>query len=157
MDLRQLAATLQEIGPADDAPPAAPLQRQQEQAATVEAQAAAAYREYQENIKRAGELRTAILKGLDAGENPYRLLYMAAECIGRMTGETKAFAEIVKGRITEIYGDGLHDPQAAALELDDVRARLKMLRRPELEHTRNLDAAIRAHEQREHELMSITQ
>lgn len=157
MDLRQLAATLQEIRPADDAPPAAPLQRQQEQAATVEAQAAAAYREYQENIKRAGELRTAILKGLDAGENPYRLLYMAAECIGRMTGETKAFAETVKGRITEIYGDGLHDPQAAALELDDVRVRLKMLRRPELEYTRNLDAAIRAHEQRERELMSITQ
>lgn len=155
MDLRQLAATLQEIGPADDAPPAAPLQRQQKKEQATEARAAAAYREYQENIKRAGSLRTAILKGLDAGENPYRLLYMAAECIGRMTGETRVYAETVKGRITEIYGDALHEPQAAALELDDVRARLAMLRRPELERTSNLTAAIRAHEQRERELMSI--
>ena len=73
----------------------------------------------------------------------------------RMTGETKVFAETVKGRISEIYSDALQVPQAAALELDDVRARLAMLRRPELKRTYNIDAAIRAHEQREKELMTL--
>lgn len=156
MNLREFARNQQsepqEIRPAA---PALPLQRQQEHEKAVTASAADAYRQYQENIRRAGGLRTDIIRGLEAGENPYKLLYLAAECIGSMTGETKVFADAVKGRITEIYGDALQVPQAAALELDDVRARLAMLRRPELKHTRNIDAAIRAHEQREKELMTL--
>lgn len=51
---------------------------------------AEAYREYQQNIKEAGDLRTQIIKGVQAGE-PVELLFLkAVKCIGKMTGE-KAF------------------------------------------------------------------
>lgn len=47
----------------------------------------AAFKEYQENIKRSGTLRSEILKGAQAGDDPTELLLKAAECIGRMTGD----------------------------------------------------------------------
>ena len=51
---------------------------------------AEAYREYQQNIKEAGDLRTQIIKGVQARE-PVELLFLkAVKCIGKMTGE-KAF------------------------------------------------------------------
>lgn len=148
MSLRELAAELQSL---DQTPAtAAPVEPATDSTASI-------YREYQDNTIRAAALQTAILKGLDAGESPYKLLFMAAECIGRMTGETRVFADTVKAKITEIHGEALQRPQAATVELADVRARLAMLERPELEQTRALTAAIRAHKARERELLAIIQ
>lgn len=151
MNLRQLAENLKPLDAGDSATDTGP-QRPPE-----ESEAARICREYQQNTQRANALQTSILKGLTAGENPYKLLYMAVECIGRMTGETRVFADTARGRIMEIYGAALKQPQAAALELEEVRARLAMLERPELEQTRNLTDAIRTHRERERELLSIIQ
>lgn len=166
MNLRELARQQQseQQGPQEPrhepqqigaAAAALPLRQQQERERAAAAAAAAVYKEYQENIKRGESLRTGIIKGLEAGENPYKLLYMAAECIGCMMGETKVFAATVKDLIKEVYGDALQEPRATVLELEEVRARLAMLRRPDLKRTRNINAAIMAYERRERELMTL--
>ena len=46
----------------------------------------AAYKEYQENIKRAGMLREEIAQGVKAGTDKTTLLLLAIECIAAMTG-----------------------------------------------------------------------
>lgn len=50
-----------------------------------------AYKEYQDNIKRAGMLREEITLGARAGTNPATLLLQAVECIAAMTGEAYYF------------------------------------------------------------------
>lgn len=55
------------------------------------------YHQQQENIRRAGQLRTEIIKGAADGEGVEVLFLKACECIGAMTGD-KAFAELVRKR-----------------------------------------------------------
>lgn len=52
-----------------------------------------AYKDYQDNIKRAGELRTRIIKEPDRAQK----LKLALECIGAMTGDT-SFARLAGGK-----------------------------------------------------------
>lgn len=59
-----------------------------------------AYRQYQDNIKKAGQLRSDIIKGAAAGEDTQALLLKACECIGAMTGDA-AFLGMVKKRLNE--------------------------------------------------------
>lgn len=79
-------------------------------------------KEYQENIRRAGNLRADILKGLKTGQDPLRLLLQAAECISAMTGDT-VFYQQVKGDIISIYGYGLGAEATLAEELKTARER----------------------------------
>ena len=60
----------------------------------------AAYAQYQENIRQAGHLRAEILKGLDSGTEADKLLLLAMECIGRMTGEMRTY-EIVRDKLAQ--------------------------------------------------------
>lgn len=55
-------------------------------------------RQQQENIRAAGDLRVKITKGIQAGEDPYKLLLMALDCVSRMTGD-RAFYEQNKAQL----------------------------------------------------------
>ena len=75
------------------------LQREQEDLRKAEEM----YTTYQQNIKRAGTLRSEILKGLRAGEDPRAILLKAVECISLMTGDTVIYSQSKKDLI-EKYG-----------------------------------------------------
>ena len=90
-----------------------------------------AYKDYQDNIKRAGNLRAEILLGIKQGEDPLDLLLKALECIGNMTGDG-ALLKNGRDSLITIYGRGLDNKRALALELEDAEKRLALLLRPEL-------------------------
>lgn len=85
MDLRQYAATQAEAVPVPPAPPPPLLAREQAQEAQDALREAEVYKRYQEATKTSEQARTAITKGLQAGLNPYRLLLIATDCIGKLT------------------------------------------------------------------------
>lgn len=165
MDLRELAAQLaaeaaeqpqEATGGAGEGKPPVMLQREQERRTEAEKKALEVYKEYQKNIRNSESAQTTILKGLQAGENPYKLLLSACECIGYLTSN-KAFSEMARGNILEIVGKGLLQPEALEIELEGVKSRLAMLTRPELEaeppdSRRRIGAAIRAHQKRAGEI-----
>lgn len=168
MDLRELAAQLAAEGaetaqdaaqePVRDKPPAT-LQREQERRTAEQERALQICREYQDNIKKSGSAQTFILKGIQTGENPYKLLLAACECIGRLTSN-RAFKEQTSADIEAIAGKGLLQPEALEIELEGIQSRLAMLTRPELEREpedsrRRIAAAIRAHRQRAGEIEKI--
>lgn len=168
MDLRELAAQLAAEGaetaqdaaqePVRDKPPAT-LQREQERRTAEQERALQICREYQDNIKKSGSAQTFILKGIQTGENPYKLLLAACECIGRLTSN-RAFKEQASADIEAIAGKGLLQPEALEIELEGIQSRLAMLTRPELEREpedsrRRIAAAIRAHRQRAGEIEKI--
>lgn len=168
MDLRELAAQLAAEGagaardaaqePVRDKPPAT-LQREQERHTAEQERALQICREYQDNIKKSGSAQTFILKGIKAGENPYKLLLAACECIGRLTSN-RAFKEQASADIEDIAGKGLLQPEALEIELEGIQRRLAMLTRPELEREpedsrRRIAAAIRAHRQRAGEIEKV--
>ncbi|WP_444319459.1 hypothetical protein [Megasphaera sp.] len=59
-------------------------------------QAAAVYKKYQENIKKAQILKSEILIGAKNGDDLKDLLLKAAVCIGCLTGDSKVYAENMK-------------------------------------------------------------
>jgi len=86
---------------------------------------AAVYKEHQENIKQAEQLRTEINKGVQAGEPVFKLLLKAIECISLMTGD-KLFYDMNKSNLQTIYGI-LGEPAAIEIERQEVEQRLKRL------------------------------
>lgn len=69
--------------------------------------AAGVYREYQENIRRAGHIRTELLKGAESGEPLDGLLLKAARCISLMTADD-LFYRLIK---RELEARGFTDPE----------------------------------------------
>ena len=61
------------------------------------------YSQYQENIKRAGGLRSEILKGVQGKEDPLSLLLKAVRCISYMTGDTVIYSQCKEDVVTA-YG-----------------------------------------------------
>ena len=110
---------------------------------------AAVYKEHQENIKRAEQLRTDINKGVQAGEPVYKILLKAIECISLMTGD-KVFYDMNKDYLQTIYGI-LGEPAAIEIEKQEVKQRLTKLMAaykmdyPEDER-RRIKNAIKAHQ-----------
>ena len=154
MTLRQYAAKLAQ-GQQKAEKTYTPLHKKREAQRAENARSLAICQEYNANRAKSGQLKAEILKGLNAGESPYTLLMKAAECIGLLTGETRVFSQSVKDKITEIYGQGLTDSRALEIELADVRRRLATLTRPDLEQTANIKNAIRAHKEREQQILSL--
>lgn len=149
MDLRQYAATQAEAVKVPAPPPPPLLAREQAQEAQDALREAEVYKRYQEATKTSEQARTAITKGLQAGENPYKLLLTAVDCIGKLTGDT-VFSSSAKDTITLLYGEVMGDPNALEIELEDVETRLEHLRRYQAEHTGELrvQSIIRQHENR---------
>ncbi len=151
MDLRQYAAAQDFVDPGT--PPAPTLAREQEQEAQNKERAAEVYKKYQENIKAAQGATTALRKGILAGDNPYRLLLLATDCIGRLTADS-LFSEGARKDMILIYGEALGDPQARELELEELEARLDKLRQAQVDPDERgrINASIREHERRIAEL-----
>lgn len=118
------------------------------------------YREYQDNIRRSGQLRSELLKGVKAGEAPQSLLLKAVECISCMTGDT-LFYNQMKSDLKAIYGEGFLDEIPLEWELEEVRKRTEKLQ--EALHREGTDTAsreqiqraIEAHRRKERELEEL--
>lgn len=98
---------------------------QAEQQDAVE-QARAVYRAYQENILKAGTLRSEILKGLYQGESTAVLLLKALEVISCMTGEDLTY-QIAKDTLMTVYGEVLRQPDSLKVAGAEVQKRLVCL------------------------------
>jgi len=103
-----------------------PLASKENVVEALQERLAAGYKEHQENIKRAGQLRAEINKGVQAGEPVYRLLLKAIECISLMTGD-KLFYDMNKNNLQTIYGI-LEEPAAIEIERQEVQKRLNNLK-----------------------------
>lgn len=108
------------------------------------------FREYQENIKRSGQLQTEILKGVKAGESVYSLFLKAVKAISLMTSNSLFYSQI-EADTRAIYGEGLQEQAPLQCELAEVQKRLTRLREAqaeELEHDsrERIGRAIQAHE-----------
>ena len=117
------------------------LQRKIDKRQGEKAEITAIFKEYQENTKATGILRTDILKGIAAGENIYKLFLLAAEAIARTTNEP-GFYSMVEKNLLAVYGEGLAEPGAVEVELTQVQGRLTKLMAAEAQAD-NEDAAQR--------------
>lgn len=138
----------------------APILREQERRTEAEERALAICKEKQEAIAQSESARAAILKGIQAGEPLAKLLLLAVDCIGKITGD-RVFPEQSRTDLLTVYGKALLQTETLQIELEGVQARLAMLTRPELdaepeESRRRIQAAIRMHRQRESEIISYT-
>ena len=104
------------------------------------------YSDYQENIHRAGTLRSDILKGMKRGEDPLALLLKAVECISLMTGDTVILSQ-ARADILAVYGWGLGETAPLQDELKHAQERLERLTRANTPpgQEERLQGAIRAH------------
>lgn len=108
------------------------------------------YATYQQNIGRAGALRSEIAKGLETGTDPTALLLKALECISLMTGDSTLYTN-GKADLLTIYGWGLGEKAPLELELKEARERLAKLEHaeqaqlPEGQEKNRLQTAIQAH------------
>jgi hypothetical protein len=112
---------------------------------------AGVYKEYQENIKRAGRLMTEINKGIQVGEPVYKVLLKAIECISLITGD-RVFYDMNKNNLQTIYGI-LGEPAAIEIERREVEQRLKRLmaayeKEKDPGAKQRIKAAIKAHEEK---------
>ena len=118
---------------------------------TAARKAAAAYREYQDNIKRGGQLMASITKGIQEGENLYTLLLWAMEALGKMTGD-RVFYEQGKENLQAIYGALGYDApiehrtQEVQERLDRLCAALE--RESDINTRKRIERAITAHRDR---------
>lgn len=102
------------------------LQRKLDQRQAEKAALAAIFAQHNENTKTTGKLQTDILKGIEAGENIYKLFLMAARALS-MTIGNPGFYTMIENNIIAIYGGGLNEPGALDLEKEQTRARLEKL------------------------------
>ncbi len=84
------------------------------------------YKAYQDNIMRAGTLRSEIIKGLQQGENMAILFLKAMEIIACMTGEDTSY-QLAKDTVTAVYCDALRQPEALEVARTGVQERLAHL------------------------------
>lgn len=116
---------------------------------------AGVYRKQQENIRKAGGLRTEITKGIQAGQSTYQLLLKAMECISLMTGDGGFYSQ-GKGDLQKLYGI-FGDESAKESELEEVQQRLTRLleaydREQNADDKRRIKTAIDRHQERINEL-----
>lgn len=88
--------------------------------------AAAIYKTYQDNIKRAGTLRTEIIKGVQRGESKTSLFLKAVEVIGLMTNDN-VFVQQVKDDVRAVWGHGYGDADTIRMEVGEMKETLERL------------------------------
>ena len=121
-----------------------------------------AYRDYQNNIKKAGSLRTDILKGVQTGEPAHAFLLKAVECISRMTGDRLFYTQIAED-LRAVYGEAFLEEIPLEWELAEVEERLEKMREALARETTEPDArdrikrAIRKHEEKRAEIERLIQ
>lgn len=132
------------------------LRRQQEDHEQIQE----AYKAYQDNIKRSGELRAEILRGIKSGEPTPTLLLKAVECISNMTGDKLFYTQAEKD-IKAIYGEAFLSGKSLELELVEVEERLLMLKkaykREDIDEgdKERITIAIKSHEKRQETIKAL--
>ena len=123
-------------------------------------QAVEMYGAYQTNIKRAGQLRTDIMKGVRAGDAPQALLLKAVECIALMTGN-QLFYDQIKTDLKAIWGEGFLDPIPLEWALGEVEERIANMEKAVKEESTGSDSrarierALQAHYQKRDRLKTL--
>lgn len=84
------------------------------------------YKQYQSNILKSSQLQTAILKGIEAGEDVYNLFLKAIKAISLMVND-ELFYKQVETDLKAIYGIGLINKMPLKEELKQTMDRLKKL------------------------------
>lgn len=117
------------------------------------------YKEHQNSIKAAGQLRADILKGLQAGEAAEGLLLKACKIISLMTGD-KLFYPQSEADLLAIYGEGIGAEQPLRYKLEQVQERLNnmqqaLTRELEPDDRRRIERAIKAHKEEANRLQSL--
>lgn len=117
------------------------------------------YRSYQTNIRRSGQLRTDIIKGVRAGEAPLALLLKAVECVACMTGE-RSFYEQVEADLKAVWGEGFLYRLPLEWELGEVEDRIanmeSAVKRGSTGNSRErIERALGEHYQRREELKAL--
>lgn len=136
------------------------LQRKADLNRAEKEQALAVYRDYQENIKRSGELQREIQDGLYLGTDIYSLFLKAVEAISLMTSD-KLFYSQTERNLKAVYGVGLRERVPLELELKETESRLAKLREARERRTepadslQRIDRAIKAHEKRARQLRDL--
>lgn len=132
------------------------LRRQQEDHEQIQE----AYKAYQDNIKRSGELRAEILRGIKSGEPTPTLLLKAVECISNMTGDKLFYTQAEKD-IKAIYGEAFLSRGSLELELVEVEERLSMLKKAckregiDEGDKERITIAIKSHEKRQETIKAL--
>lgn len=129
------------------------LQRQADNNRAESDRAAAVYKEYQQNIKAAGQLTTDIIKGLNTGQDIYDLFLMAVKAICCMTSDNYLYSH-AEETIKTIYSVALGQQKPLELELADVEKRLFNLEEAVLwadapDEKQRIENAIKWHRQRQ--------
>ena len=73
------------------------------------------------------EARSKIMRCLNCGENPYKILAYAADCIGKLSGDT-SFGERCRKTIGAVYVEGLADPCAAEIKRQELADRKEQIK-----------------------------
>ena len=128
-----------------------PLVSNENVAEALQERLAANYKRQQEHIRKAGQLRADINKGIQAGEPVYKVLLKAIECISLMTGD-RVFYDMNKNNLQTIYGI-LGEPEVIAVERQEVEQRLKRLmaayeQDQPADAKRRIKNAIKAHQEK---------
>lgn len=105
-------------------------------------------KEYQENIKRTGQLQTEISKGLLRGEDIYQLFLKAVDALGLVVHD-KSLLSRTRETLIDVYGHGLQEPRPLEIELEAIEGRIKhmegALTAAGPDTARNIKRAIAAH------------
>lgn len=132
------------------------LRRQQEDHKQIQE----AYKAYQDNIKRSGDLRAEILRGIKSGESTPTLLLKAVECISNMTGDKLFYTQAEKD-IKAIYGEAFLSGESLELELVEVEERISMLKKADKREDidegdkERITIAIKSHEKRQETIKAL--
>lgn len=129
------------------------LQRQADNAKAENDRAAAVYREYQQNIRAAGQLTTDIIKGLNTGQDIHNLFLMAVKAICCMTSDNYLYSH-AEETIKTIYGVVLGQQKPLELELAAVEERIFNLEEAVLwadapDERKRIENALKWHRQRQ--------
>lgn len=126
--------------------------------------AAAIYKTYQDNIKRAGTLRTEIIKGVQRGESKTSLFLKAVEVIGLMTNDN-VFVQQVKDDVRAVWGHGYGDADTIRMEVEEMKETIERLNASisreeadgDMDTLQRLKNAVQRHSERLGELERILQ
>lgn len=118
-----------------------------------------AVRGKKETVKLSSQLQAEILKGIQAGEDIYKLFLKATEAIGIISHD-KLFYEQTERDIKAVYGYGLREKAPLLIELEETQKRLKNLmeaeqRETEHENRHRIRTAINAHRKKVAELKAL--
>lgn len=111
---------------AESPPAAAQLRREAEQQQYELRRAREILKEYQDNTRASGTLKSEILKGTNRGEDIPRLLLQACKLISIMTGD-ELFYTIIERNVREIYGAGMLEQVPLDIEIKSLERRRDLL------------------------------